>query len=239
METCRPDVVNDAVRQWRAGFSVFDGIRPDDVDELCDHFRSAVESRMFGGATLEVAIAGARAQLGEPASLTLEMGKAQRPPSFFRRWTSGLALYAVGQTAFICARVAFLTVVARSAGTELPVEASGYSEASLFQVFLGLVLIVVVSTRFGLTSRGRNRIRSGSLAASVGLVVLLGITLLFGLLLTDLWQWWLSPASSAAGAWDSVPAVLTVGAAGPVVALLVAISVNRWHPGLREVERAS
>ena len=233
MAPCGFHDVDGVVASWRRDFVEVDAIRPDDVDELCDHFRDVVEARLGSGDSLGDAVDAARSQVGRPDQLIQEMSRAHHPPRYYRRWCVALAMYAVVHATLILARVAELSLSAYLTGIRLPAQATGTYEVSAGSVLIGLVLIVVISWRFGLTSAGRGMAKAGSALASIVPIVGLGIVLLLGLVFADFWQWWLQAESQASpDPWGSVPWVVLIGTGGPVLALTVATILRRWHPAL-------
>ncbi len=226
--------VDEVVAAWRRDFVEVDAIRSDDVEELCDHFRDVVEARLDAGDPLDDAVDAARSQVGRPDRLIQEMARAHRPPRHYRRWCVALALYAVVQATLILAWVAELSISAYRTGISLPAQATGTYEISAGSVLIGLILIMVISWRFGLASAGRGMAKPGSALASVSYIVGLGIVLLLALSFADFWQWWLQAENQASpNPWDTAPWVLLIGTGGPVLALTVATILRRWHPALR------
>lgn len=225
--------VEETVASWRREFVDSDAIRSDDVDELCDHFRDAVEARLDAGESLGHAVAAARTQVGGPDALIREMGRAHRPPRYYRRWCVALALYAVAHATLILSRVAGLSISAYRTGISLPEGAPGVYEISAVSVLAGVILVAVISWRFDLVSAGRGMVKAGSALASIAPVLGLGIVLSLGLMFTDYWQWWLrSGNQTVPEPWGSMPWVLLIGTGGPVLALTIATYL-RFHPALQ------
>ena len=226
--------VAEAVASWRRDFVDADAIRPDDVDELCDHFGSVVQARLDAGCSFEDAVGAARSQVGRPDQLIQEMSRVQRPPRYYRRWCVALATYAVVQATLILAQVAGLGVSSYQAGITLPAQATWTYEVSAVGVLAGLLLIGVIARRFGLASAGRGMAQGGSVLASIAPIIALGIVLTLGLIFADYWQWWLQAGKQvSANPWDTVPLVMLVGMGGPVLALTMATILSRRHPALR------
>ena len=71
------DRIETEVALYRAGMTAAEPIEPATLDELCEHLRLAIEQRVAAGEPIEVAIARARAELGEPRRLARECSRVR------------------------------------------------------------------------------------------------------------------------------------------------------------------
>lgn len=226
----RSDRVAAAVDAWRRELGDGNRMRADDVEELCEHFREALEERLAGGSSWANAQDFARATLGDPDALVDELARVRRPPRWYQRWSAALAAYAVVHSGWIIGRVAILSLLAYEARLA-PVELeTGVLEASLVSVAAGLALVVWIASRFQVFRAGAGLAR-GSWLPMIGAVVALGPVLLFGVLFADYWSWWLAPGQRpSATPWETGITLLLFAIAAPVVALIGAGLVSQRTP---------
>ncbi len=229
----RSHCVDEAVATWRRDFDEIDAIRPDDVHELCEHFRDIVSARLEDGDALAAAVSVARSQVGQPTVLAQEMSQAHRPPRFYRRWCVALVGYAIAHTTLILIRVMGLSLSAYRTDMPAPARAGDALQYSVVSVLVGVLLIWSITRRFDLLSAGRRMIRARSVLGSIGPIVSLGVVLLFGSIFADYWQWLLrAGAQTPSHSWGGVPWALLIGIGTPVLALTGATILHRWHPAL-------
>src|SRR5687767_9933234 len=69
--------MEDVIASYRAELEREGSLDPATIDELEDHFRESIAARTRFGATLEAAVAEARAAIGDPRALARECGRAR------------------------------------------------------------------------------------------------------------------------------------------------------------------
>ncbi|MEN8182265.1 MAG: hypothetical protein ABFS46_06980 [Myxococcota bacterium] len=227
METGGSARLTDAVEGWWTELAGPDAIRAEDLDELCDHFRSLVEAEARAGVSIGQAADRARCRMGAPARLGEEFARVSTAPRVFRRWSARLAAYGLLHAVAVVALTAALAVAANARPDVRLAAAPGSLR------FTGLaVLLAAAAVAFLIRGLGRppaaNRLRRAAAAvlASAAIAVL-GLSLMLSVVFADYWSWWLG-AHTPIGLdpWGAAGWLLLIGAGLPALAVTGALALR-------------